>query len=300
MTVIDRQPDAAAPVSGRASVGTIELAYEAFGSPADPLMLMVMGLGTQMIAWPDEMCRELAADGRYVVRFDNRDIGLSTHLSHLGVPSLLDMLLRKAPYTVSDMAADAAGLIEHLGHESADVVGASMGGFISQTLAIEHPGRVRSLSLLMSSTGSRLVGQPKLKLIKLLARDRTASGPEEAARMAIEIYNLIGSPGFEQDNAYLRELAKISIERSGDPTGGARQLAACAAQPNRTAQLRKLDVPTVVMHGFADPLVRPSGGVALAKAIPGARFYGIPGWGHDLPRAIWPEVIARITENLAR
>ncbi|HET7530434.1 MAG TPA: alpha/beta hydrolase [Mycobacteriales bacterium] len=277
------------PETQYAASNGIKIAYETFGSRADPPVLLVMGLGTQMIAWPDEMCEQIADRGFFVIRYDNRDIGLSTHLDELPAPSLTDMLLRrKAPYKVSDMALDAVGLLDELGIDSAHVVGASMGGFIAQTLAGKHPQRVRSLTLIMTSTGSRFVGYPRPDLIRHLLAKRTVTDRAGAEQAVLDTFRLIGSKGFAFDEAYLRDLAGRSYERSLDRRGYLRQLAAVMAQPNRTKFLRDIRVPTVVMHGLDDPLVNVSGGLALAKHIPGAEFIGFKGMGHDLPRELWP------------
>jgi pimeloyl-ACP methyl ester carboxylesterase len=277
------------PETQYAAANGLKLAYETFGDPAQPPVLLVMGLGTQMIAWPDEMCEEIARRGFYVIRYDNRDIGLSTHLDELPVPSMTDMLLRRrAPYKVSDMAADGVALMDELGIDSAHVVGASMGGFIAQTIAGKHPDRVRSLTLIMTSTGSRLVGYPRPQLIRHLLTRRVVRNREEAEQVVIDTFALIGSKGFAFDEVYLRELAGRSYDRSLDRRGYLRQLAAVMAQPNRTKFLGEIRVPTVVMHGLDDPLVNVSGGLALAKHIKGAQFVGFKGMGHDLPRALWP------------
>lgn len=278
-------------------VGELEIAYEAFGDSADPAVLLVMGLGTQMLAWPDELCADLAARGRYVVRFDNRDCGLSSHLDDLGAPQPGRVLLRRerAPYQIEDMARDTLGLMDALGLGTVDLVGVSMGGFIAQTVAILAPERLRSLTLLMTSTGSRRVGRPSSRLARELLRRRPNRTREEAIAAAVDVFRLIGSPGYELDEEYLQHKAGLSYDRAYDPAGYLRQLAACLVQPDRTAQLRRLTVPTVVVHGLHDPLVSVSGGLALAKHIPGARFVGYAGMGHDLPRELWSELADEIT-----
>jgi pimeloyl-ACP methyl ester carboxylesterase len=243
-----------------------------------------------MIAWPDEMCQEIADRGFHVIRYDNRDVGLSTHLDELRPPATKDMLLgrRKPPYTIDDMAADAAGLLDALDLHSAHLVGASMGGFIAQTFAGDFPERVRSLTLIMTSTGSRLVGRPILQVVPRLLQRRRIADRDQAAEAVLDTFRLIGSRGFAFDEDYLRDLAGRSYDRAHDPRGYQRQLAAIMAQPNRTRRLRDIQVPTLVMHGKQDPLVNISGGKALARAIPGAKFIGFDGMGHDLPRPLWP------------
>ena len=283
-------------------VGAIDIAYETFGDPSDPAVLLVMGLATQMIAWNDDFCAELAERGFYVIRFDNRDVGRSTAMRDLPVPSIRQLALRDrkaAGYTLSDMAGDAIGLLDELGIDKAHVVGASMGGMIAQTIAIEHPDRVLSLASIMSNTGSRWTGQPKLALYRVLL----GTPPKERDAFidhVVGVYAAIGSKGFDRDEADLRRVAALSYDRGRNPAGSARQLAAIIASGDRTDKLRKLDVPTVVIHGTADRLVNPSGGRATAKAIPGARLVPIAGMGHDLPRGAWPQIIRAITENAAR
>jgi pimeloyl-ACP methyl ester carboxylesterase len=280
-------------------VNGIEIAYETFGDPADPAILLVMGLGTQMIAWPDEMCTTLAAAGHHVIRYDNRDVGLSTHL-RTPPPSRKDMLLRRnAPYTIDDMANDGLGLLDHLGIERFHLVGASMGGFISQSIASRASQRVRSLTLLMTSTGSRRVGRPTPTVIRRMAAQVAPRSREQAMEEAVATYRIIGSPDHLDENL-VRELAGIAYDRSHDPDGRMRQLAAILAQPDRTAELARLRMPTLIIHGLADPLVSASGGLALAKAIPGATFIGHSGMGHDLPRTRWPELTDEILRLVAR
>lgn len=287
------------PMAGQTSyadAGGLRLAYETFGEPSAPPILMVMGLGTQMIAWPDEVCETLAERGYYVVRFDNRDTGLSTHLHSLPAPRPAQVMLRRCrpPYTIDDMADDTVALMDALDLPSVHLVGASMGGFIAQTVAIRHPQRVRSLTLMMTSTGSRWVGFPKPRLVAALARRRRATDRAAAVEAVLTTFDLIGSRGFGMDEAYLRDLAGRSYDRAYDPHGYLRQLAAVIGQRNRTRDLRRIRMPTVVIHGSADPLVQPSGGRALARAIPGARLVRFAGMGHDLPRPLWPQFVEEI------
>jgi pimeloyl-ACP methyl ester carboxylesterase len=275
----------------RVTVGDLEIAYETFGSPTDPALVLIMGLNTQMLAWPDELCAQLADSGRYVVRFDNRDCGLSTHLDWLPAPDPLKVVLRRhrAPYSIDDMGRDTLGFIDALGLDTVDLVGASMGGFIAQSAALQAPERLRSLTLIMTSTGSRRVGYPAAKVVRQLLRRRRVRDRETAIELGLSIFRLIGSPGYAMDEEYLQQQAGLSYDRAYDPKGYLRQLAACMTQRDRTAELRKLRVPTVVMHGLSDPLVSSTGGLALARTIPGARFVGFAGMGHDLPRPLWRE-----------
>jgi pimeloyl-ACP methyl ester carboxylesterase len=280
----------------------IEIAYETFGDRGAPPLLLVMGLGTQMLAWPDELCTDLAERGHHVVRFDNRDVGASTHFKGVRAPHVAQIVARRRrpPYTIGDMADDALGLVEALELGPVHLVGASLGGFIAQTAAIRAPEKVRSLSLIMTSTGSRRVGQADPRLISRLVQRPVIPDADAAAEAVIETFRVIGSKGYRLDEERLRDLARRSFERAYDPGGYRRQLAAVVAQPNRTAQLRRLDLPTLVMHGLHDPLVAPSGGLALARAIRGARFVGFSGMGHDLPRELWPEFADHISALVRR
>jgi pimeloyl-ACP methyl ester carboxylesterase len=281
----------------RCSVGEIELCFEQFGREEDPAVLLVMGLGTQMIAWTEPFCELLAARGLRVIRFDNRDSGRSTILRHLPPPTVRQLVTRDvAPgYTLGDMAGDAAGLLDALGIEAAHVVGASMGGMIAQTVAIEHPERVLSLTSIMSTTGARDVGQPALRLYPVLLR-RAPRERDAYIEFFLGFTRAIGSPAFPRDEAELRALAARVHARGIHPAGTGRQLAAIIAAPDRTPALRGLDVPALVVHGLADRLVRATGGRATAAAIPGARLLEIRGMGHDLPRGIWPQVTEGIAE----
>jgi len=282
----------------------VTLCYETFGDAANPTALLIMGLGTQMIAWHGDFCEELAARGFHVVRFDNRDIGHSTHMR--GAPPTIAQLLRRdrhaAGYTLADMAEDTVGLLRELELEPAHVIGASMGGMIAQTLAARHPREVRSLVSIMSNTGRLRSGQPSLRIypqfIKRLSMGRRDAHPSRDAYVAAAegLFATIGSPGLPRDPQDIRELFETSYDRDHDPDGTARQLAAIIASGDRTAELTTIAAPTLVIHGTADPLVAYSGGRATARAIPGARLMSIEGMGHDLPRAIWP----RLTDAIAR
>jgi pimeloyl-ACP methyl ester carboxylesterase len=282
-----------------ARVGEIDLCYETFGDPGAPPMLLVMGLGAQMVLWDDRFCETLAERGFYVIRFDNRDVGRSTILRELGVPSRTQLFVRDrrgAKYALDDMAGDAAGLLRELDITAAHVVGASMGGMIAQLLAIQHPRRVRSLASIMSSTGNRRVGQahPRLwpRMVRRVRRDR-----EGYIRDFIETYQTIGSTRYPPDPERMRSRAERCFDRGLHPSGAARQLAAVITAYDRTPFLRELKLPTTVIHGTADPLVRPSGGRATAEAIPGARLLMLDGMGHDMPPELWPQIIDAICEN---
>ena len=283
-------------------VGDVELCYEPFGEPDRPTVLLVMGLGTQMIAWHADFCGELADRGFYVIRYDNRDVGRSTHLSDRPTPKVRELMtrrIRRPAYLLKDMAADGIGLLEELGIESAHVVGASMGGMIAQTMAAEHPDRVRSLVSIMSSTGSRWSGQPAPRILPVFLQ-KPASGKEAYVERIVKLFALVGSPGFERDDDELRELASTSWDRGVDPAGLNRQLGAIIASGHRGQDLKRIRVPTLVIHGKSDRLIRPSGGRATARAIPGARLDLIDGMGHDLPRGVWPRIVDGIEQNAAR
>jgi pimeloyl-ACP methyl ester carboxylesterase len=279
----------------------ITLCYETFGEPSDPTALLIMGLGTQMIAWNEDFCRQLAARGFHVVRFDNRDVGRSTHVQ--GAPPTIPQLLlrsrRAAHYRLADMADDDAGLLSELELAPAHVIGASMGGMIAQTLAARHPESVRSLVSIMSNTGRLLSGQPSLKLYPFFLR-RPAAGRAQYVAHFERLFAAIGSTGLPRDPEEIRALAGMSYDRDHDPAGPGRQLAAILASGDRTAELRSVVAPTLVVHGTADPLVGPSGGRATARAIRGAKLMNIEGMGHDLPRAIWPQLIDAIEANAMR
>jgi pimeloyl-ACP methyl ester carboxylesterase len=285
-----------APVNG------IELAYQEIGDRSAEPLLLVMGLGTQMVAWDVDFCAMLAERGFRVVRFDNRDIGHSTMLDSAGVPSRVDMLAGRratAPYLLKDMAADSFGLMDHLEIESAHVVGASMGGMIAQTMAIRRPERVRSLVSMMSTTGNRWVGTPSLRVWGMLLAHQPRDRDGYVERV-VKTFALVGSPGFPRDEARLRQLAGEMYDRSHKPAGVLRQMHAITASGDRTSELHRLQTPTTVIHGKGDALVRPSGGRATAKAIPGAKLKLIDGMGHDLPRELWPTFIDAIAANAAR
>ncbi len=280
----------------------IELAYQEIGDPAGEPLLLIMGLATQMIAWDEGLCARLAERGFRVVRFDNRDIGRSTKIDSAGVPGRTDMLLgrrRTAPYLLRDMAADTTGLMDHLGIESAHLVGASMGGMIAQTVAIGSPERARSLVSMMSTTGNRWVGVPAWKAFGTLFA-RPAAGREAAIEHTAKVFRTIGSPGYPIDEERTRALAAASYDRSHSRAGIARQLHAITASGDRTQALRKLRLPATVIHGADDPLIRPVAGRATARAIPGSHLRLIEGMGHDLPQELWPTFVEEIATAAAR
>jgi pimeloyl-ACP methyl ester carboxylesterase len=285
----------------RAAANGIEIAYETLGDPSNPALLLVMGLGTQLIHWDLELCEMFAERGFHVIRFDNRDAGRSTYLD-APVPNIkraMAGLKIDAPYLLDDMADDAFGLLDHLGIEAAHVAGASMGGMIAQTMAIRRPERVLSLTSIMSTTGERWAGLPKLRAWGVVLR-RAPRDKDAAVEYFVRVFRLIGSKGFPSDEDRIRELAAEAYDRGHSPAGTGRQLAAIMASGDRTDRLRGLRVPTLVFHGRDDPLVPFRGGRATADAIPGARLVAIPGMGHDLPRQVWPQLVDAVAETAAR
>jgi pimeloyl-ACP methyl ester carboxylesterase len=276
----------------------ITLCYETFGEASAPPLLLIMGLGTQMLGWPDEFCRQLSEREFYVARFDNRDSGRSTQVR--GRPPSVRQLLRRrinpVLYTLADMAEDAHGLLRGLGLEPAHVVGASMGGMIAQTLAAEHPAAVRSLISIMSNTGSRWSGNPSLAIYRFWLT-RPPQDRESYIERATRVFAAIGSRGLPQDSDLYREIAARSYDRGYDPAASGRQLGAIFASGDRTRQLRSITAPTLVIHGSKDPMVSRSGGRATARAIPHARMLTIHGMGHDLPSAAWPQMLDAISQH---
>jgi pimeloyl-ACP methyl ester carboxylesterase len=280
----------------KARVGELELEYETFGEASNPALLLIMGLGTQLIAWPEPLCEALAGKGFRVIRYDNRDIGLSTYLDHLPQPRNLDFVTRRVrpAYTLDDMAADAVGLLDALGIGRAHIVGASMGGMIAQLVAINHPDRVLSLTSIMSAVGGKDTAAPSLRVLGrlLLPPPKTRAG-----RIQRQVDNgRLLAGGHPIDEERLREFAAFSIDRSYHPAGMRRQLAASSAAPSRREALARLRVPALVIHGVDDPLVPLENGRRTAAAIPGARLLEVQGMGHNLPPRNWPQIVDAITE----
>ena len=285
----------------RAAVNGIELAYQELGDPDGEPIVLVMGLGAQMIHWDLGFCELLADEGFRVVRFDNRDMGHSTHVD-AAVPGRLAMLLgsrRGLAYSLDDMADDLAGLIERLGLESAHVVGVSQGGMIAQVLGYRRPERARSLGLIMTGSGKRVASLPRLRALGVLLSEPPRDRDRYVDAVA-KLFKVIGSPDYPPDEARLRELVAAGFDRGHNPAGSARQLHAITASGDRSRRLRGVRAPTVVVHGTRDPLVRPAGGRSVAAAIPGARLVMIPGMGHDLPRELWPRIVGELAANARR
>ena len=275
----------------------IDVTYQRLGNPDAPVVLLIMGIAAQSIHWPDAFCHALVDSGLQVVRFDNRDCGLSTHLKDAPAPDLPAALrgdLSSVSYTLSDMAADAAGLLDVLGFGKAHIVGASMGGAIAQTMAIEHPDRVRSLTSMMATTGNIAVGQPSPDALREMFAGPPATTRDEVIQQMLRAIRAVGSPGYPADEKEVAARAGRAYDRSYDPIGVARQAVASVASGDRTERLRYLAVPTLVIHGLADRMCDPSGGRATAEAIPGAELLLIEGMGHDLPPGLRSQLAARI------
>lgn len=283
----------------------LEIAYEEHGAPTNPALLLIQGLGVPLSGWPPQFIDALVAEGFRVVTFDNRDIGRSQLLSDRKVPNMLAQILRrivrlkvKAPYQLSDMMRDTVGLLDALDIESAHIVGVSMGGMIAQLLAIHEPRRVKSLTLIMSTTGNpKLPGPTRAVTKHIMSRPKA---PTDEARLAHywQLWRLLGSPDYRLSDAELAEFIRAVFERGLTAAGSARQTLAILAAPDRTDALRHLDVPVLVVHGDSDPLIRVECGQALAEAIPGARMTTIPGMGHDLPLALMPRFVRMIAQHV--
>lgn len=290
----------------RVNTGTVELEYDTFGDPAHRPLLLVMGLGAQMIAWDEGFCEALAEQGHYVIRFDNRDVGLSTRFDAAGAPDMPGIVAAlgagetpPVAYTLDDMADDAIALLDHLELPKAHICGASMGGMIVQTMALRHPGRIASLTSIMSTTGDRSLPQATPEAMAALTSPVPPDLPGYTER-SLYVAKAIGSPGFPFREEEQRAKAERVFHRGLSPEGTARQMAAIVAHGDRTPGLRELSVPTLVIHGADDPLVPLAGGEATAAAIPGAELLVIEGMGHDLPRDAWPQMVSAISGLTAR
>jgi pimeloyl-ACP methyl ester carboxylesterase len=281
----------------------IRLCYQTFGDPSHPAMLLIMGLAVQMIVWDDDFCELLAARGYWVIRFDNRDIGLSTTFPQARTPSVAELVLAqvtglrfRVPYTLRDMAADAVGLLDALHVTSAHVVGASMGGAIAQEMAIAYPGRVATLTSLMSSTGDPKLPRPQAKALRALAK-RTPRDRAGFVQRYVETWAVLAGDGYPYDPDRMTRQGGVAYERGINPAGAARQMLAIIASGNRKKALRGLAVPTLVLHGTRDPLIPVEAGPDTARAIPGARLMLIDGMGHWMPREVWPRIVDAIAQR---
>jgi pimeloyl-ACP methyl ester carboxylesterase len=292
----------------QASANGITIEYETFGEPSDPTILLIMGLGMQLIAWPELFCRDIAARGFHVIRYDNRDTGFSTKFKNARTPGVVSLLLRsllrlpiRVPYTLRDMAADAAGLLTALDVTTAHVVGASMGGMIAQNFAVQYPARTRTLTSIMSTSGHRSLPGADPLVSRHIFRSRPADGSREAViAHNIRTIELIGSPAYPVDEETLREMSSLSFDRCYFPSGFVRHVAAIIEDGDRRDRLQQITAPTLVLHGREDSLVPLAGGIDTAEHVDGARLEVIDGMGHNLPEPLWPRLIDSITANAAR
>lgn len=289
------------------SANGITLEVDDQGPAGGPPLLLIMGLGMQLIAWPDAMVAQLLARGFRVVRFDNRDIGLSQHFDAVRTPSVPWSAMRyamhlkvRAPYRLRDMAADALGVLDALGIERAHVCGASLGGMIAQHLAAENPHRLRSLTLLMTTAGARSLPQPSMAVRQVLIRRPAGNDPASVVAHLQRVFTVIGSPAYPPEPAQLQQRLLASVQRSWHPSGTTRQLLAVMADGDRTPLLASIRTPTCVMHGEADPLIPVAAGHHLVQHLRGAIADFIPGMGHDLPEPLLPRLVAGIADNAAR
>ncbi len=279
----------------------VVLEFDTFGVASDPTLLLIMGYTAQMTAWPVEFCEQLAAAGHHVVRFDNRDCGLSSKTQG-EPPNVMELMMAamsggpvpEVPYTLSDMAGDAVAVLDEIGVDNAHVAGASMGGMITQQMAIDYPGRVASITSIMSTTGARDVGQGKPDAMAALMTP-PPNDRDGAIERGVEVGRIIGGPLFDEQLA--REAATAAFDRSFHPAGAAFQMAAIAKTGDRTPGLRQLEHRALVIHGLADPLITPSGGEATARAIPNAELLILDEMGHDLPRPLWDTFVATIARH---
>ena len=282
--------------------------YESLGDPAHPAIVLIMGLGMQLMAWPDSFCQALVARGYRVIRFDNRDCGLSGRAPGKKRANLLLAMAASAlglpvrtPYTLEDMAGDAVGLMDKLGIARAHIVGASMGGMIAQVLAAKFPQRVLSLTSIMSSSGNRRVSKPTKPARKvLLSRPADPKNPDSVIEHLVEMFGVIGSPGYPSSREELRSRIGHSVRRAYEPAGTARQLLAIIASGDRRKLLRTISAPTLVLHGADDPLVPLAAGRDTAQNIPGAKLLVIEGMGHDFPEALMPRLAQAIADHCER
>jgi pimeloyl-ACP methyl ester carboxylesterase len=285
----------------RVNANGIHIEYETFGNPSGRPLLLIIGLGGQLMQWDEALCRDLAERGHYVIRFDNRDVGMSTKFEEAGVPDLMETFGKvmrgekiKTPYTVDDMADDAVGLLDALGILKAHICGMSMGGMIAQTIAIRHPSRVLSLISVYSTTGNPQVPPPKPEVMGLLITPPPNEREANIEHM-LGFFKTIAGPGFQVDEQWTRRVMAESYDRCFYPQGMVRQLVAILTQVNRVPALASVEAPTLVVHGTSDPLVPAEGGKDTAKAIPGAQLMLIEGMGHDLPHGgAWPRIVEAI------
>jgi pimeloyl-ACP methyl ester carboxylesterase len=286
----------------RTKANGIEIEYETFGTKGDPALLLIMGLGAQLTLWPEALCEGLAARGFHVVRYDNRDVGLSTDFDEWGVPNIMEAFMKlmkgdkvATPYLLDDLAHDAIGLLDALDVDRAHMVGASMGGMIAQITAAKFPQRTRSLVSIMSTSGRRGLPMGKPEAVAMLSAQPEGPAREQLIAHAIKLRTVIGSPGFPADPAELRALVERNIDRRYYPAGAARQYLAVMASGDRVDLLKTVKVPTLVLHGADDPLLPVDGGRDVASLVPGARIETFPGWGHDIPKEMVPKLVESLS-----
>jgi pimeloyl-ACP methyl ester carboxylesterase len=279
----------------------LELEYESFGDPTDPPLLLVMGLSYQMIEWDAALCKLISGRGYWVTRFDNRDVGLSTKVDHLGQPNLMAVMTgtERPPYSLDDIAADAVDLLDVLGISAAHIVGASMGGMIAQLIAMNFPDRVLSLTSIMSTVGGPNVVQPE-PVVSAALLAPPGQNRDERVEHSLANRRLINGTGMPFDEGRARAKAERAVDRCFCPDGALRQIAAIFAAPDRTVALHSLGIPTLVIHGDQDPLIPPENGRQTAAALPNARLIMIPGMGHALPDQVWPQVVDALVEVASR
>ena len=285
----------------------IQIEYETFGEPSSPALMLIAGIGGQMIGWDEELCKEWARKGLYVIRFDNRDVGLSTKMEEAGVPDLMAAMTASmngekvdAPYTFDDMADDAVGLLDGLKIDKAHICGISMGGAIAQTISYRHPSRVRSMTQVYATTGNPQLPKPKPEIVALLLTP--PPGEREAyVDYMMKLYQTIAGPGFPFDETWHRKLAGRSYDRAFYAPGKARQFVATLAHGNRKPLLASITAPTLVIHGADDPLVPVAGGIDTAQAIPGAELMIIEGMGHDMPHgSAWSLIVEAVVAHVRK
>lgn len=286
----------------RTKANGIEIEYETFGNRKDPALLLIMGLGAQLTLWPESLCEGLAGQGLFVVRYDNRDVGLSTDFDQWGLPNLMDAMARlmkgqkvDAPYLLSDMAADATGLLDALGIDRAHMVGGSMGGMIAQVIAATHPTRTRSLVSIMSTSGRYGLPAGKPEAVAMLSAQPEGTAREQLIAHGMKLRTVISGPGYPTDPATMRALVERNIDRRYYPPGAARQYLAIMASGPRVDLLKTVRVPTLVLHGEDDPLLPVECGRDVAALVPGAKIETFPGWGHDVPEQMVPKLVSSIS-----
>ena len=287
----------------KAKANNIEIEYDTFGDPSAKPLLLVMGLGSQMISWDKRLCKMFVDKGFYVIRFDNRDVGLSTKFEEAGEPDILKefMAVQKGkkvspPYTVEDMANDAVGLLDALNIEKAHICGASMGGMIVQVITLNHPNRVLSLTSIMSTTGNPDLPQARPEAMQVLLKP-SPTEREAYIKHSVKSWRILYGSGFPYPEELFRERAAAVYDRSFYPQGMKRQMFAIMGAENRVQKLGSIKVPTLVIHGGDDPLVPVEGGKETAKSIPGAELLIIDGMGHSLPEPVWSQIVEAISKN---